>query len=159
MIWNLTEFDMIVELKLNQTENQETLNSIISMFIKNKMNSDKRVDGEYIYAKGNKKSNLLVIRKLLVENQLLDIAKRRLELNIQHETLTSLYFNRQAASVRKIGIVDLDDNIPLGPVLLQIVTKDKKHLTSIIKFLTERRKLDDEDISLTMENNEKKKEN
>ena len=128
---------MIVELKVNPTEDREVLTNILSLFIKNKIKNDKRADGEYIYTQGKEKSNLLRIKNLLAENQLVDIAKKRLEKNTQYETLTSLYFNRQAASVGKVAIIDLEDNIPLGPILLQIVSKDKDGLMNIIKFLTE----------------------
>lgn len=116
-----TYVEIVCEARLNSTETQETIENILRKFLPGKVSEDKRFDGTYLVVRASGLDQLQIFGDWVRELRLLDTVRERLIRSISGN-ITALYFNRQAAAMDRLALVDLNDAPPLGPVVLQIVS-------------------------------------
>lgn len=121
-------------MKFNSTEDRSILENIIHRFIEGTISEDPRFDGKYLVSHTQGQQSLDTIRTWIRDSGIIDTVRQRLK-RYQQGSLTSLYFNRQAAAMGKIALLDLDDNPALGPVLLQIIADSEEELNDLIDDL------------------------
>ncbi|MCH8908829.1 MAG: hypothetical protein IH840_17220 [Candidatus Heimdallarchaeota archaeon] len=130
----MTYLEVVCELKWNPTEKKETLEGILDNFLDATTIEDQRFEGIYLVRRGSDLDSLQLIADWIRDMKQLDTIRKRLLKSI-NGNITALYFNRQAAAMNRISLVDVDDNPPLGAVAFQIVSDD---LESIIDQLAPR---------------------
>ncbi|MHA2249815.1 MAG: hypothetical protein ACXAD7_05605 [Candidatus Kariarchaeaceae archaeon] len=127
-----TYIEVVCEAKINNTEKEETIVNILKQFIEGDPFIDERFDGNYMVIRNSKDDSLQVFADWVRELKQLDTVRKRL-FNSMVGNLTALYFNRQAAAMHRLALVDVNDRPPLGPITLNIVSDS---LDSIINMLT-----------------------
>jgi predicted RNA binding protein with dsRBD fold (UPF0201 family) len=116
-----TYVEIVCEARLNSTETEETIRDILRKFLPGEANLDSRFDGTFVVVRTSGLEELQIFGDWVRELRLLDTVRERLIRSITGN-ITALYFNRQAAAMDRIALVDLNDEPPLGPVVLQIVS-------------------------------------
>ena len=116
-----TYIEIICEVRLNPTENREFIEKIMSSFLEGEIREDKRFDGLYLIIRNSSMAGLQKLGDWIRQFKLLDTVRRRLRKSITGN-ITAIYFNRQAAAMGKLSLVDVDDNPPLGYIAYQIVS-------------------------------------
>lgn len=129
------DIELVVETKVNVTEQPERIEAILHRFIEGEVKKDLRFDGEYFYIRSSSDSSIEYLMEWIRDLYLLDTVRRRLLRN-QEGSLTSLYFNKQAAAMGRMSLVDFEDNPPLGPILLQIICSSSEELERAIDKIT-----------------------
>ena len=127
-----TYHEVVCELKWNPTENRETLEKIILSFVMGDIVEDIRSDGTYLVVRNNTSESLQLIGDWIRSAKLLDTIRKRLFKSIVGN-LTAIYFNRQAAAMQRLSLVDVEDDPPLGAIVVQIVSDG---LAQVIDTLT-----------------------
>lgn len=113
--------EIICEVRLNATENRESVEKIMSNFLEGKIQEDRRYDGQYLIIRNSSLAGLQKLGDWIRQFKLLDTVRRRLRRSITGN-ITAIYFNRQAAAMGKLSLVDVEDNPPLGYIAYQIVS-------------------------------------
>ncbi len=126
--------DIVVEARWNPTESREIIEDILTRFIPGKPVLDERFDSKYLVIHSDDIDDLQIFHDWVIESRFLDTVRLRLIKSIVGN-ITAVYFNRQAAAMHRLALVDVDDNPPLGPITLQIISDD---LMDIINQITPR---------------------
>jgi predicted RNA binding protein with dsRBD fold (UPF0201 family) len=86
--------------------------------------------------------NLVSIRRLIHEKRILDAVRKRLLKNYNDlESTTGFYFDKQAASIGKIRLIDNDAELPpLGSIEIQITFKTQFHFEEFLDWFSPRTK-------------------
>jgi predicted RNA binding protein with dsRBD fold (UPF0201 family) len=126
--------DIVCEAKLNPTEKRETIEELLKKFLSGDVVEDVRSDGTYLLIRANDISDLLILYEWSYELKLMDTIRSRLIKSILGN-ITALYFNRQALAMDKLALVDVDDDPPLGAVIIQIISDN---LMAVINQITPR---------------------
>ena len=129
-----TYIELIVEARWNSTEKKETIINLLKKFLEGDVIEDNRFDGNYLLIRNSSRDGLQLLGEWVREQQQVDTLRERLFRSIVNN-ITALYFNRQAAAMGRISLVDINDNPPNGPVIFQIVSDG---LNKIINELTPR---------------------
>ncbi|MCE7737686.1 MAG: hypothetical protein GPJ54_22535 [Candidatus Heimdallarchaeota archaeon] len=119
--------EIVCELKLNPTELRPPLVAILNSFLEGDVNDDIRFDGTYLVVRGSGWDALTILSKWIRESKLLDTVRRRL-LKSSLGNLTAIYFNKQAAAMKKLSLVDVYDNPPLGSISFQIISDGMEYV-------------------------------
>ena len=122
-----TYIEIVCEAKLNPTENRETIEEILNSFLDGEVNLDERFDGNYLLIRNSDWEALEMLSDRIRQSRLLDTIRRRL-LRSSIGNITALYFNRQAAAMGRLSLIDVDDNPPLGYITYQIVSDGLEYL-------------------------------
>lgn len=123
------------EAKLNETEDEEKLRKLMSFLVNGMIKKETRSDGEYLTIITDEEGALANFYEAIRAQRLLDTIRTRMIRNKEYESMTSLYFNRQALWNGRLSLVDFEDDPPLGPVLLQIVAGEGEEIDQIIDRL------------------------
>ncbi|MHA2169609.1 MAG: hypothetical protein ACXAB7_06915 [Candidatus Kariarchaeaceae archaeon] len=116
-----TYVEVVCEARVNATEKNETIEELLRLFIEGDVMIDKRFDGTFLVIRNSNEDALQIFGELVRQNRLLDTIRKRLIKSITGN-VTALYFNRQAAAMGRLSLIDINDNPPLGPIALQIVS-------------------------------------
>ncbi len=116
-----TYIEIVCEAKLNPTENRTMIEEILSSFLQGEIILDERFDGKYLLIRNSGWEALERLSDWIRQSRLLDTIRRRL-LKSSIGNITALYFNRQAAAMGKLSLIDVNDNPPLGYISFQIVS-------------------------------------
>lgn len=122
-----TYIEIVCEARLNPTENRETIEEILNSFLSGEIILDERFDSKYLLIRNSNWEALEMLSDWIRHSRLLDTIRRRL-LKSSIGNITALYFNRQAAAMGKLSIIDVDDNPPLGSITYQIVSDGLEYL-------------------------------
>ncbi|MDH5402713.1 MAG: hypothetical protein OEZ01_16555 [Candidatus Heimdallarchaeota archaeon] len=122
---------VVCEARVNNTEKVETIKTIMNQFIEGNEFVDDRFEGKYYVIRASGGDSLQIFGEWVRQSYLLDTIRRRLLKSIRN-TMTSLYFNRQAAAMGRISLVDIDDNPPNGAIMLTIIADNLEELIDII---------------------------
>jgi predicted RNA binding protein with dsRBD fold (UPF0201 family) len=128
---------VICEIKYNPTEDRTGLKEILQKLVEGEIKEDTRFDGNYLYLTQTGLDAIQKIRDWIRDSNMIDTFRQRL-FRYQQSTLTSLYLNRQALVMDKLALLDLDDNPPLGPILIQIIADNENDLNEIIDEIAPR---------------------
>ena len=124
--------DIVIEVEFHETEDLEKIQKAVSTIATLQLVEDKRFDKTFLMGAS---SDLHVLQPLYEKVRvfgLLDTVRSRLRLS-QIDNYTSIYFNKQAAFVGRLALLDVDDNPPLGAIMLSIVSDN---LRDVINWLT-----------------------
>lgn len=116
-----TYIEIVCEAKLNPTENRSVIEEILNSFLQGEIILDERFDGNYLLVRNSGWEALEQLSDWIRQSRLLDTIRRRL-LKSSLGNITALYFNRQAAAMGKLSLIDVNDNPPLGYISFQIVS-------------------------------------
>jgi predicted RNA binding protein with dsRBD fold (UPF0201 family) len=122
-----TYLEVVVEAKLNPTERKETISKILNYFVKGEVFVDERFDGKYLVIRSSGNESLQIFGDWIRQARQLDTIRKRLFKSITGN-ITALYFNRQAAAMGRIALVDIEDSPPLGSIALQIISDSLEHV-------------------------------
>jgi len=134
-----TYLEVVSELKWNSTEDRATLEKILQTFVAGKIVEDKRSDGTYLVIRNNSSDCLQLLGDWIRSARLLDTVRKRLFRSIVGN-LTAVYFNRQAAAMERLSLVDVEDDPPLGAIVVQIVSDGLLHVIDTLTPKTYRGK-------------------
>jgi len=152
-----TYVEIVVEARWNATERRETIETMLHKFVEGDVFEDKRFDGRYLVVRNSTKQGLQLLGEWVREQQQIDVLRERLFRSIVNN-VTALYFNRQAAAMGRISLVDINDNPPNGPIIYQIVSDG---LHKLINELTPRtykgRIISEEEWQIILEKKRKRK--
>jgi len=124
--------EVLCELRWNSTEPREKLEEILDNFIEGESLVDPRFDGTYLVRRTSQENGLQMMADWVREKRQLDTVRKRLFRSIVGN-MTAIYFNRQAAAMHRIALVDVNDDPPLGSIAFQIVSD---YLPELINKLT-----------------------
>ena len=116
-----TYIEIVCEARLNPTESREVIEEILSSFLPGEIILDERFGGNYLLIRNSGWDALELLSDWVRQSKLLDTIRRRL-LRSSIGNITALYFNRQAAVMGRLSLVDVDDNPPLGSISYQIIS-------------------------------------
>lgn len=116
-----TYIELVCEGKLNPTEKSERIENILGSFLDGEIISDDRFDGKYLLIRNSGWEALNRLSDWIRKTRLLDTVRRRL-LKSSVGNITAIYFNKQAAAMGRLSLVDVDDNPPLGAISYQIIS-------------------------------------
>lgn len=122
-----TYLEVFCEARLNRTENREILERILKKFLVGEVFDDIRFDGHYLVIRNTSENALQLFGDWVREARLLDTIRSKFYSSISNN-ITAIYFNRQAAFMNHLALVDLDDNPPLGAIALQIVSDNLEEI-------------------------------
>jgi len=153
-----TYVEIVAEARWNPTEKRETIEKILNRLVEGEVFIDERFDGKYLVVRNSSMDGLQLLGEWVREQQQIDTLRERLFRSIINN-ITALYFNRQAAAMGRIALVDVNDNPPNGPIVYQLVSDN---LNAIINMLTPRtyrgKVVTEEEWQRIQERKQKKKE-
>ena len=116
-----TYVEIVCEARLNPTEKEETIRKILEEFVIAKIILDKRYDSIYLVSRSSTIGSLAIFGEWVKQQRIIDTVRARLIRSITGN-MTALYFNRQAATMGRLSLIDFEDNPPNGPIILQIIS-------------------------------------
>ncbi len=128
--------NIVCELRANPTEDEEVLRTVLKKFVPGEIKEDLRSTGKYFYLMTEGIDALTFFSDWVRNQSLLDTVRNRFLRNVENETLTTVYFNRNAAVLDRLILLDFEDDPPLGPVMLQIIASDPTELMKAIDRIT-----------------------
>jgi len=153
-----TYVEIVVEARWNATEKRETIEKILRQFVDGEAFEDNRFDGRYLVIRNSSMDGLQLFGEWVRDQFQIDTVRERLFRSIVNN-ITALYFNRQAAAMGRISLVDINDNPPNGPIVFQLVSDG---LHNIINMLTPRtykgRVVSEEEWQIIQDKRQKAKE-
>ena len=126
-----TYLEIIVEAKCNPTETKNTIQKILNKFLDGPIIEDERSDGFFLVKRASNISSLQLIGDWIREQKLLDTVRSRLFRSILNN-ITAIYFNKQAAMMNKLSLIDFDDKPPNGPISFQLVSDNLNYVIDIL---------------------------
>ncbi|MCY3412954.1 MAG: hypothetical protein INQ03_15050 [Candidatus Heimdallarchaeota archaeon] len=127
-----TYLHLVVEVKLNNTERRESLEEILHKFLPGEIVVDERIDGRFLLIRAEGTENMQILHDWIASQRIIDTVRSRLIKSIVGN-VTAVYFNRQAAYMNHLSLLDLEDGTPLGPINYQLISDN---LFEIIDMIT-----------------------
>jgi predicted RNA binding protein with dsRBD fold (UPF0201 family) len=124
-----TYIELVCEARLNPTEKREKIETILKTFLDGDIVLDERFDGNYLVVRNSGWDGLNLLSDWIRRLRLLDTIRRRL-LKSSLGNITAIYFNKQAAAMGKLSLVDVNDNPPLGSISYQIVSDNLEYVVN-----------------------------
>lgn len=128
--------NVVCEMRVNSTEDPDILRSVMNKFVPGEIREDQRSTGKFFYLLTEGLDTLGYFSDWVRNQSLLDTVRNRFLRNIENETLTTIYFNRNAAVLDKLILLDYEDDPPLGPISVQIIASDATELMEAIDEIT-----------------------
>lgn len=129
-----TYVNVVCEAIVNPTEDSKKVEKILYKFLNGDIMVDERIDGTYLVINAEGTGALQILHEWVANQKILDTVRSRLLKSIANN-VTAVYFNKQAAYMNHLSLVDYDDGTPLGPVSYQIISDN---LEEIINMVTPR---------------------
>ncbi|MHA2501603.1 MAG: hypothetical protein ACXAE3_01840 [Candidatus Kariarchaeaceae archaeon] len=129
-----TYIELVVEARLNSTELKKTIETLLKRFLSGDVQEDQRSDGTYLLIRQSGMAGLQLLGDWIRDQQVIDTVRKRLFGSIVNN-ITALYFNRQAAAMGRLALLDVEDKPPNGPIIFQIVSDG---LHSVIRTVAPR---------------------
>ncbi len=126
-----TYVNVVCEAKLNPTEKRENVENILLKFINGEIITDERIDGTFLLINAEGTSALQILHEWIATQRIIDTVRSRLFRSIANN-VTAVYFNRQAAFMNHLSVVDHDDGIPLGPIAFNIISDNLEEIIDIV---------------------------
>lgn len=153
-----TYVEVVAEARWNVTEKRETIEDILNRIVEGDVFLDDRFDGRYLVVRNSSMDALQLLGDWIREQQQIDTVRERLFRSTVNN-LTALYFNRQAAAMGRIALVDINDEPPNGPVIFQLVSDGLNHVINKLTPRTYRgRIVSDEEWAEIQERKRKRRE-
>jgi len=121
--------EIVCETKLNPTESRSRLVEILNSFLEGEVTDDKRFDNTYLVVRNSGWDALSTLSDWIRRSRLLDTVRRRF-LKSSIGNLSAVYFNKQAAAMGKLSLVDIDDDPPLGSISYQIISDNLEYVVN-----------------------------
>ena len=126
-----TYIEVVLEARLNSTEKEDTIAKILHRFMEGDVFVDDRFEGKFLVIRNSSFDALQLFGDWVREQRQLDTIRDRLIRSIQ-DNITALYFNRQAAAMDRLSLIDVNDNPPNGPIILQIISDGLMEIIDIV---------------------------
>ncbi len=123
---------VVCEVMVRPTEKALELIGILKHLINADFKVDNRGSEVYIYGRTSGNHPLKGFTEKLRDQRITDVARSQIRQNVENETLSSVYLSRQALAMEKISFVGFNDNIPLGPILLQIILDEDESWDDVL---------------------------
>ena len=135
----MVEVTVFVETQINPTENEESVKAAINNFLDNATITIKpSIKGNSLTAVAKGQDSLLKLRILLHNDRIRDASRRLLFTSIRGNMI-SFYLNKQVAFVGHISFSEESSESPLGPIRVNIETDDPEQLIDWLAEKTSRR--------------------
>src|SRR5665647_805975 len=135
----MVEVTVFVETQINPTENEESVKAAINNFLDNATITIKpSIKGNSLTAVAKGQDSLLKLRILLHNDRIRD-ASRRLLIKSIRGNMISFYLNKQVTFVGHISFSEESSESPLGPIRVNIETDDPEQLIDWLAEKTSRR--------------------
>ena len=129
-----TYLHVVCEAKLHPSEDRSKVEEILYKFLSGTIETDERFDGTYLLIKTEGTEALQLLHEWVAMQRIIDTVRSRFYNSITGN-VTAAYFNRQAAYMNHLSLIDLEDGTPLGPISFQLVSDN---LLQIIDIVTPR---------------------
>lgn len=113
-------------------DESKVLKAIQTFFDYDKLIKEKDGIYEILIVESDKLTSLLKLHRILRREKILDVSRKYLMKGLQGSTITFM-LNKQAAAVGVISFVDSERESSLGPIIVEIESKNPK---AIIDWLT-----------------------
>ena len=135
----MVEVTVFVETQINPTENEESVKAAVNNFLDNATITIKpSIKGNSLTAVAKGQDSLLKLRILLHNDRIRDASRRLLFKSIKGNMI-SFYLNKQVAFVGHISFSEESSESPLGPIRVNIETDDPEQLVDWLAEKTSRR--------------------
>jgi predicted RNA binding protein with dsRBD fold (UPF0201 family) len=135
----MVEVTVFVETQINPTENEESVKAAINNFLDNATITIKpSIKGNSLTAVAKGQDSLLKLRILLHNDRIRDASRRLLFKSIRGNMI-SFYLNKQVTFVGHISFSEESSESPLGPIRVNIETDDPEQLIDWLAEKTSRR--------------------
>jgi predicted RNA binding protein with dsRBD fold (UPF0201 family) len=135
----MVEVTVFVETQINPTENEESVTAAINNFLDNATITIKpSIKGNSLTAVAKGQDSLLKLRILLHNDRIRDASRRLLFKSIRGNMI-SFYLNKQVTFVGHISFSEESSESPLGPIRVNIETDDPEQLIDWLAEKTSRR--------------------
>ncbi len=135
----MVEVTVFVETQINPTENEESVKAAVNNFLDNATITIKpSIKGNSLTAVAKGQDSLLKLRILLHNDRIRDASRRLLFKSIRGNMI-SFYLNKQVAFVGHISFSEESSESPLGPIRVNIETDDPEQLIDWLAEKTSRR--------------------
>jgi len=135
----MVEVTVFVETQINPTENEESVKAAVNNFLDNATITIKpSIKGNSLTAVAKGQDSLLKLRILLHNDRIRDASRRLLFKSIRGNMI-SFYLNKQVAFVGHISFSEESSESPLGPIRVNIETDDPEQLVDWLAEKTSRR--------------------
>jgi predicted RNA binding protein with dsRBD fold (UPF0201 family) len=135
----MVEVTVFVETQINPTENEESVKAAVNNILDNATITIKpSVKGNSLTAVAKGQDSLLKLRILLHNDRIRDASRRLLFKSIRGNMI-SFYLNKQVAFVGHISFSEESSESPLGPIRVNIETDDPEQLVDWLAEKTSRR--------------------
>jgi predicted RNA binding protein with dsRBD fold (UPF0201 family) len=135
----MVEVTVFVETQINPTENEESVKGAVNNFLDNATITIKpSIKGNSLTAVAKGQDSLLKLRILLHNDRIRDASRRLLFKSIRGNMI-SFYLNKQVAFVGHISFSEESSESPLGPIRVNIETDDPEQLVDWLAEKTSRR--------------------
>jgi predicted RNA binding protein with dsRBD fold (UPF0201 family) len=135
----MVEVTIFVETQINPTENEESVKAAVNNFLDNaKITIKPAIKGNSLIAVAKGQDSLLKLRILLHNDRIRDASRRLLFKSIRGNMI-SFYLNKQVAFVCHISFSEESSESPLGPIRVNIETDDPEQLIDWLAEKTSRR--------------------
>jgi predicted RNA binding protein with dsRBD fold (UPF0201 family) len=135
----MVEVTVFVETQINPTENEESVKVAVNNFLDNATITIKpSIKGNSLTAVAKGQDSLLKLRILLHNDRIRDASRRLLFKSIRGNMI-SFYLNKQVAFVGHISFSEESSESPLGPIRVNIETDDPEQLIDWLAEKTSRR--------------------
>ena len=128
----MVEVTVFVETQINPTENEESVKAAVNNFLDNGTITIKpSIKGSSLTAVAKGQDSLLNLRILLHNDRIRDASRRLLFKSIRGNMI-SFYLNKQVAFVGHISFSEESSESPLGPIRVNIETDDPEQLIDLL---------------------------
>ena len=135
----MVEVTVFVETQINPTENEESVKAAVNNFLDNATITIKpSLKGNSLTAVAKGQDSLLKLRILLHNDRIRDASRRLLFKSIRGNMI-SFYLNKQVAFVGHISFSEESSESPLGPIRVNIETDNPEQLIDWLAEKTSRR--------------------
>jgi predicted RNA binding protein with dsRBD fold (UPF0201 family) len=135
----MVEVTVFVETQINPTENEESVKAAVNNFLDNATITIKlSLKGNSLTAIAKGQDSLLKLRILLHNDRIRDASRRLLFKSIRGNMI-SFYLNKQVAFVGHISFSEESSESPLGPIRVNIETDNPEQLIDWLAEKTSRR--------------------
>lgn len=133
----MQEAEVKIRVKLNNTEDPQKVIDAVSNVVKCESPVVlESASGKFVIFQGTGKELLSPLRRLLHEQRILSAARRAVEKGLR-DGIFHFCLNKQAALANQVSFCEEEGESPLGPIILEIKTRDPE---VFLDWLTLRRK-------------------
>lgn len=126
-----TYIHVVCEAKLHPTEDRSKVEDILYKFLSGTIETDERFDGTYLLIKTEGTEALQLIHEWVSIQKIIDTVRSRFYNSITGN-VTAAYFNRQAAYMNHLSLIDLEDGTPMGPISFQLISDNLLEILDIV---------------------------